>query len=340
MVALAVIVLWAAFLVRGALLVLYVSGLLAIGFSPIVRMIERQHVLPIGTRRFPRWLAILMLYLAILGTVTLVLVLIFPPLVHQAQALWEHIPEAFERVQQFLIDKGLLSRHFTMTEAVARAPGAGGDTVVKVAGGVANVAGGIFGIVTILILTFYILVESANLRHSALQLFPRSRRARIDAAAREVTEKVSAWLAGQLLLSFSIGATSAIGLWALGIPFFYVLGLLSAVGELIPVVGPIISAIPALAVAGTVSIKKVIFVAIFFVLQQQLENHLLVPKIMSRQVGVSAVTVIASLLIGGSLLGIVGAILAVPTVAILQVVLSEVLREDERRPDDRADRRV
>jgi predicted PurR-regulated permease PerM len=340
MVALAVIVLWAAFLVRGALLMIYVSGVLAIGFSPIVRVIERQRLLPIGTGRFPRWLAILILYLAILGTITVVLVLILPPLVHQAQALWARVPEIFERAQQFLIEKGVLKQHLTITEAVARAPGAGGDTVVKVAGTVANVAGGIIGVVTILILTFYILVESASLRRSALQLFPRSRRPRIDAAAREVTEKVSAWLGGQLLLSFSIGATSAIGLWALGIPFFYVLALLSAVGELIPVVGPIISAVPALAVAATVSVKKVVFVAIFFVLQQQLENHILVPKIMSRQVGISAVTVIASLLIGGSLLGIVGAILAVPTAAILQVVLSEVLREDERRPEDRVDRRA
>jgi len=340
MVALAVIVLWAAFLVRRALLMIYVSGVLAIGFSPIVRVIERQHVLPIGTGRFPRWLAILILYLAILGTITLIVVLIFPPLVQQAQALWAHIPEMFDRAQDFLIEEGVLQQRLTISEAVARAPGTNGNTVFKVAGTVANVAGGIFGIVTILILTFYMLVESASLRHSALHLFPSSRRARIDAAARQVTEKVSAWVGGQLLLSGSIGATSAIGLWVLGIPFFYVLALLSAVGELIPVVGPIISAIPALAVAATISFKKVLVVAIFFVLQQQLENHVLVPKIMSRQVGITAVTVIASLLIGVSLLGIVGAILAVPTVAILQVIMSEVLREDEQRPGDRVDRRA
>jgi len=135
---------------------------------------------------------------------------------------------------------------------------------------------------------------------------------------------VSAWLGGQLLLSGIIGSTSAIGLWLLGIPYFYVLALLSGVGELIPVVGPIISAIPAIAVAATVSLNKVILVIVFFVLQQQFENHVLVPKVMERQVGVSAVTVIVALLIGGKLLGIVGAILAVPTAAILQVVLLEL----------------
>ena len=122
--------------------------------------------------------------------------------------------------------------------------------------------------------------------------------------------------------------TSAIGLWLLGIPFFYVLALIAGVGELIPVVGPIISAIPALAVAATVSWNKVLFVLIFFVVQQQFENHVLVPKVMQRQVGVSPVTVIVSLLIGGNLLGILGVLLAVPTAAIIQVLFNELAADE------------
>ena len=114
---------------------------------------------------------------------------------------------------------------------------------------------------------------------------------------------MSAWLAGQLFLGSVIGVTTALGLWLLGIPFFYVLALIAGIVELIPVIGPIISAIPAIAVAITVSWNKALFVIIFFVLQQQFENHVLVPKIMERQVGVSPVTVIVALLIGGSLLG-------------------------------------
>jgi predicted PurR-regulated permease PerM len=326
MTALAGIVLWCAYIVRGALLIVYVSGVLAIGFSPIVRILERQRL---GfARRVPRWLAILILYLAILGTVALVIVLVFPPLVDQAQALWDKLPEMFERAQQFLIGKGWLKEHLTMREAVERAPGTGGDAVSRVARTAASLAGGIFGVVTILILTFYMLVDSLSLREFALRLFPRKHRARADAASRQVMSKVSAWLGGQLLLGGTIGATSAVGLWALGIPYFYVLALLSALGEMIPIVGPILAAIPAIAVASTVSLKKVILVIIFFVVQQQLENHILVPKIMSRQVGLSPVMVIVSLLIGGSLLGVVGALLAVPTAAILQVVASELLSEE------------
>jgi predicted PurR-regulated permease PerM len=327
MTALAVLIFWCGYIVRHVLMIVYVSIVLAIGFSPIVRVIERQTLIPVA-RRLPRWLAILILYLAILGTLALVIALIFPPLVEQAQGLWQRRNEAFEKAQQFLISKGWLTEHLTMREAVERAPGGSGDAVGRVFGAVAGVAGGIFGIVTILILTFYMLVDSWSLRETALRFVPKHQRKRVDAASREVMMKVSAWLGGQLLLAGSIGASSAIGLWALGIPFFYVLALLSAIGEMIPIVGPILSAIPAIAVAATLGVKKTIFVIIFFVIQQQLENHILVPKIMSRQVGLSAVTVIVSLLIGGSLLGIVGAILAVPTAAILQVIANEVLIDD------------
>ena len=333
--ALSVIVLWAAYQVRDVLLLLYVSGLFAIGFSPIVRLIERQKALPIGSRRFPRWLAILILYLGILGTLALVAILVFPPLVDQAQQLWSAKDEMFERAQKFLLDRGLLSEHVTFREAVERAPGAGGGEALgrTVLSAVLGVAGGIVGLLTILILTFYLLVDAGSLRQLLLQLFPVRNRARVDAIARTITTKVSAWLGGQLLLAGIIGSTSAVGLWLLGVPFFYVLALLSAIGELIPIVGPVLAALPAIAVAASVSLNKVLLVIIFFVVQQQIENHVLVPKVMARQVGVSAVTVISALLIGGKLLGIVGAILAVPTAAILQVLFTEWMNSRETGGD-------
>ena len=111
------------------------------------------------------------------------------------------------------------------------------------------------------------------------------------------------------------------------------LALISAIGEMIPVVGPILAAIPAIAIASTVSMKKVLLVVIFFVVQQQLENHVLVPKVMERQVGVSPVAVIVALLIGGTLLGIPGAILAVPSVAIIQVLFMEWMESRDAKPD-------
>ena len=330
MAALAVIVLWCLYLVRDELLLIYVSCLLALGFSPLVRVIERQRLLPIRstTLRVPRWVAILVPYVAILGTIGLVVAVIWPPLLAQARALWAQLPDMFDRGQRFLVGKGLLNEHLTLREAIERAQGPGGAAAEKVAGAVLGLAGGIFGILTILVLSLYILIDADNLRTSMLRLFPAEQRPRVSAVSREAMVKVSAWLGGQILLASVIATTSAIGLWALGIPFFYVLALICGIGEMIPVIGPVLAAIPALAIAATISLQKTILVLIFLIAQQQLESNFLVPRIMSRHVGVSPVTVLVALLIGASLLGIVGAILAVPTAAILQVVANQMLAED------------
>ncbi len=179
-----------------------------------------------------------------------------------------------------------------------------------------------------LILTFYLLVEGNRLLDSLVRILPREERARGRVLARVITEKVSAWLGGQLLLGAIIGTTAAIGLWLIGIPYFYVLALIAGIGELIPVVGPVLSALPAIGVALSVSPTLALAVIVFYFFQQQFENHVLVPKVMSKQVGVSPVTVIVALLLGGSLLGLLGAILAVPSAAIVQLLFEELVLSD------------
>jgi predicted PurR-regulated permease PerM len=332
MTALVVVVVWALFLARTALLLIYVSGVLAIGFGPAVRLIEKQRLLPVGSRRFPRWLAILTIYFIILGSLTVVGMMVLPPLVDQARDLGQRLPEMLDRAQTWLINKGVLTHRITLREAVEQAPGSPGDTVGTVVGAVTGVVGGIFGLVTILILTFYLLVESDNLYRTFKRMFPVEHRDRASVIARDISIKVSAWLNGQLILAATIGASAALGLWLLGVPYFYVLALIAAIGEMIPVVGPILSAVPAVLVALTVSPQKALAVIIFFFVQQQFENHVLVPKIMERQVGISAAFVIIALLFGGSLLGILGAILAVPTAAIIQVLFQELYANEERHP--------
>jgi predicted PurR-regulated permease PerM len=315
---------WTLFLVRNTLLLIYIAGLVAIGLAPLVESIQRHRV---GTYRPPRWVSILAIYLVFIGILVGVSVLIVPPLVEQARALWSELPDMLSRGQQWLIDRGLLSRELTIREAVEQAPGSGGDAVGRVIGAVWGFFGGIFGLITILILAFYFLLDASRLVATFVRLFPRDERARVEDACVRISAKVSAWLAGQLLLAAIIGTTAALGLGLMGVPYFYVLALIAAIGEMIPIVGPILAAIPAVAVAFTVSPALALGVTVFFLIQQQAENHILVPKIMERQVGVSAVVVIIALLVGGSLLGIVGAILAVPTAAILQVLFEELRPE-------------
>jgi predicted PurR-regulated permease PerM len=322
--ALTTAIVWGAFLARDALLVIYISILVAIGLSPLVEFLEQRRS---KTKRLPRWAAILFIYLVLVGTFIGVAILIVPPLVEQARELWAALPMLLHRAQQWLLDRGLISRELTIQEAVQQSPVGGSDAVGTVLGAVWGLVGGIFGVITMLILAFYLLVDFDQLVRFFIRLFPKSERPRVRDATLRVTTKVSAWLGGQLLLSAIIGSSAALGLWLMGVPYFYVLALLAAIGEMIPVIGPILSAIPALIVALTVSPALALGVLVFFFVQQQFENHVLVPKVMERQVGISAVAVIVALLIGGSLLGIVGAILAVPTAAILQVLFEELSNE-------------
>ena len=316
---------WMSFLVRDTLLLIYVAGLIAVGLSPLVESIEQQDFA--GRIRLPRWAAILSVYLLIATVVVAIGLLMVPTVVTQARDFWSAAPDLLHRVQQWLIERRLLSREITFIEAVQRAPVDGSDAVGTVLSAVWGFVGGVFGVLTILIIAFYLLLDADNIVRTIVRLFPRHERTRVNHAFHRAAGKVSAWLGGQLLLGAIIGTSAAMGLWILGVPYFYVLALIAGVGELIPIVGPVLSAIPAILVALAVSPPMALGVAVFFIVQQQVENHVLVPRVMSRQVGISPVVVILALLIGGSLLGIVGAILAVPTAAILQVLLQELFAE-------------
>ena len=323
--ALTVFICWALWEVRDALMIVYISALVAIGLSPLVNALERKRLTRL---RVPRWAAILVIYLCIIGASVGVAILVVPPIVQQARELARELPRLLHQGQQWLVDRGFLAREISAQEAVQTASSSGAqDTIGLLVNAVWGFVGGVFGLITILVLAFYLLVDSSGLVHVFVRLFPPEKRGQVQDACRRVTNKVSAWLGGQLLLATIIGSTAALGLFLMGVPFFYVLALIAGVGEMIPIVGPILSAIPAIAVALSVKPTLALAVIAFFFAQQQLENHILVPRIMQRQVGISAVFVIIALLIGGSLLGVIGAILAVPTAAILQVVFEELMSE-------------
>lgn len=323
--ALTVALTWGAYLARGALLLVYISALFAIGLAPLVALVERLPVVRGG--RLPRWAAILAIYLCFLALVAGLAVLVIPPMVEQARGLWSAVPQMLHQGQQSLIDRGLLARELSVQEAMQQSPVGGSDAVGTIIGAVWGFLGGLFGFVTILILSFYLLLDSNSLVRTFVRLFPLQERPRVEGACLRASGKVSAWLGGQLLLAGIIGGTAALALFLMGVPYFYVLALIAGIGEMIPIVGPLVAAIPAVAVAFTVSPTLAFGVALFFLVQQQVENNVLVPKIMARQVGVSAAGVMMALLFGGTLLGVVGAILAVPTVAILQVVFEEAFPE-------------
>jgi predicted PurR-regulated permease PerM len=319
--------LWAA---REALMLVYVSALIAMGFSPLVRLIARPQS---GRRHVPRWLAILVIYVAIVGVVVLLGLAIVPPLVAQAEALWSRIPDELDKLQTFLISHHLMARRFTLEQAVQSAPsGTGTNAVGTVLVAISTVIGGLFGLITILILSFYLLIEAQAMFEYVIRFVPAGHRGDVATAAREAVAKVSAWLRAQFVLAGVMGTFAAVGLGLMSVPYFYVVALVAAIGETIPIIGPIIGGITAVAVALTVSPKLAFTVGAYFLVLHQLEANILVPKIMERRVGVSPVAVMVALLIGGALWGLVGAILAIPTAAILSVVVEEIAasRDDVR----------
>jgi predicted PurR-regulated permease PerM len=320
--AILVAILWAA---REALLLIYISALIAMGFSPIVGVLER-------VRGVPRWLAILVIYLAIVAVLVLIGLMIIPPLVAQAAMLWAKMPAFFNEFQTYLIKHKLMLHRVTLEEAVQSAPtGTGGNAVGTVLVAISSLIGGVFGFITILILSFYLLIEAQSMFDALMRFAPAGHRADVATAARQAVIKVSAWLRAQLVLAGVMGVFATIGLYLLGVPYFYVIALIAAIGETIPIVGPIIGGITAVAVAITVSPQLALTVGGYFLVLHQLEANVLVPKIMERGVGVSPVVVMIALLIGGALWGLVGAILAIPTAAIISVIVSEFASEEDVR---------
>jgi predicted PurR-regulated permease PerM len=328
--AITMIALWTLYLVRGPLLTLYVCVLFATGLGPLVRWIERQRFIAIGKRRLPRPVAILLIYATVIGSIAGIGYAVIPSMVRQSQQFVKELPELIDRGQRRLVSWGVISPDSSYKELLQQSPIGGGDAVTMLMTTLWGFVGGLFGLVTILLLTFYMLVESQAIFDFFVRLFPRERRQKVAEVSVLVTSKVSAWLGGQIFLGFLIGVTTAIGLGLMGVPYFFVLALIAGIGEMIPMIGPLISAVPAIAVAFTVSPGLALGVAIFFLVQQQLENAVLVPKLMGETVGLSAVTVITALVIGSELLGFAGALLAVPTAAIIQVLVEELyLKETE-----------
>nr|MDQ3044265.1 AI-2E family transporter [Chloroflexota bacterium] len=194
---------------------------------------------------------------------------------------------------------------------------------------VTGVGGGIFGALALLAITFYYLMEKALLRRLVLLEVRPESRARVNRVWDDVEAKVGGWLRGQLTLCLIIGLTATVGYAIMDVRFWPLLGLWAGITEIIPILGPWLGGIPAVILALTQSWQKALIVTGFIVLLQLLENTVLVPRIMKGAVGLSPLTVFVAILAGTELMGIVGAVLAIPIAALIQVIITDYL--DARR---------
>jgi predicted PurR-regulated permease PerM len=324
---------WLLVQVRTIIVILILAILLAAAIEPLVHRLRR--------RGFRRGQAILTVYAGILLTLIVSIYLIVPPLITQATGLVESIPAILEnlRNQAIASDNRFIQtsvyRTILRLESAYREfsenPRIEGRTAL---GWFTTALGFLFASVTTMIVAFYWMTEKAIIKRLILGFFPLRHRDRAHSLWDTIEARLGGWTRGQLVLMLTIGVLSAIGYLLLGLDFWLPLGIFAGLTEIIPFIGPYIGGGAAVLVALTVSWQKALLVIGFVVLLQQLENAVLVPRVMRNAVGMTPLTVVVAVLVGGVVLGPIGSIIAIPVGAACQVLIADLLKQRQDEPDE------
>lgn len=296
------------------LVLVFVAVILASGLAPLVDGLRsRVHV--------GRGLTILIVYGSFLATVVALALVIVPTASDQLGRVAASLPPLFDRARAWAatLQPAELSRNVTALIATAQSglsPATG--QVVEIG---FTVAQAIMAVLTLLTVVYFWLTERARLQRYTLAFVPQERRVSTHAAWNAAEDRLGRWVRGELILMGTIGLATAIAYTLLGVPAALLLGLFSALAEAIPIVGPLIGAIPAVLVAATVSPQLAITVAGVYLVLQIIEGNVLVPVVMRNTIGISPFLVILSVLIGGAAGGFAGALLAVPIAAVGEIVI-------------------
>lgn len=318
--------------VREILLLIFIAAVIAAGIAPAVqriRVLWRYWF----HRNLARGPAVMIVYLPFVAVVVTASLLLVPRLVSDFRELSANLPVLIERniVQPLEAYVPMTAVREMLREGI-EIPQSSVFTFMR---GAAMTVG---AVLAVLFMVAYMLIDVHRLRNLILLIYPADVRGERRQTLHRMAKRMSSWLSGQLLLALIIGSTTFVGLLLLRVPYALPLAILAAIGETIPVVGPIVSSLPALAVAILHSPWQFWGVLLFYVLLQKFENYFVVPRVMSRKVSVSPLAIIIAFMMGAALLGIVGAILAIPIAAIVQVAFEEVFvsRRERRQDVDRA----
>ncbi|MFC1755804.1 AI-2E family transporter [Patescibacteria group bacterium] len=291
-----------------------ISLLITISLEHTIQFFAVQHVLK---REIGRSFAVLITYLIIFLVGSLAITLGLDPVITQTQRL---IQTLINNQEIFTFGGNI---QFSLSEIVT--------TILDASGGVLSATRSIFNNVTalisILIMAIYMSIDWINIKSRFVLIFKEKDRKKVEQTIVNVENNTGVWLKGQLFLMFVIGFLSYIGLKIVGVEFALALGIMAGIFEIIPIIGPLISAVVAFLVAIVSSPIKAFIIVGVFVLIQNIENNFLIPKIMSEVSGMSPLVILIGLLVGGNLFGIVGTIVAVPVLMISHVIIKSVLDE-------------
>ena len=311
------ILLLLAYQVRSVLLLVYLSALFAVVLAPAIDTIRK---LKIGRWQPGRGLALIVLVLAVITALTIFFSLAVPPIVHDARELAQNWPSKIGQVNE------RLNRiPFVQDLDVSKIQEYAGRLLGGALNVVQNVAGGVFTIFTWIILTSYFILDGERAFYWALSMFERGSRERLERTMIKAEVRMRNWLVGQGLLMLTLGVTSTIVFGFLGLKYFYVLGVITGLLNIVPIIGPVVALLLTSTVALVDAPIKVLGVLAFFGIYQQVETAFLTPKIMKTTVDLPPLAVIIALSLGGTIAGVVGALIAVPTAALCAVLIGEYL---------------
>jgi predicted PurR-regulated permease PerM len=317
-----------AWVLRAELVLLYVSGLFAVVLSPVVASVGRFRV---GRWQPFKGRAIPILLLAAVGAVAAFGFLALPPAIDDFQQFAGEMPTRLPALAQRL-QSIPLAQHLAASSLIAQAQSFAGQAATYLLGSIKGWASQLFNLAMGCILTIYFLLEGEHTYAWFLSLIPHGSRDRLDRTLQQARVRMDKWLLGQGSLMLILGVTSTLVFLVLRVRYAYALGVLMGALNLIPVLGGAIGITLALLSAAIDSWGRVVGVAVFYLVYVQIENSFLTPRIMKNRVGLSGLAVLAALLVGSALAGVLGAMVSVPTAVLVEVLLEEyAVQEHEPR---------
>jgi predicted PurR-regulated permease PerM len=302
---------------RSVLIIIGLAFFIAAGLDPIVGWLVRH--------RMPRWAAVLTVIACGLGIAAAFLAAAIPPLAGEATALAHQIPHYMHDLQNRNSQLGRLNVKYHLQDRLTKLVANGGGSVVGgVLGAGALVLGTVSAILAVIVLSIYFLAGLPQIKMFGYRLVPHSRRPRVILIGDEILAKVGGYVLGNFITSAIAGLGTYIWLVAWGVPYPLLLGMFVAFLDLIPVIGSTIGGAVVTLVALTVSLPVALATLAFYVGYRLAEDYLIVPRIMGRTVQVPAIVSLVAVLIGGILLGIVGALIAIPVAAAVRLLLQEI----------------
>jgi predicted PurR-regulated permease PerM len=300
------------------LVLIGVAFFLAVGLEPAASWLV--------THGLRRWLATTLVFVAFFAVTGGFVAAAIPPLAQQAGDFIHQVPQYLQQAQDHSSTIGRLNDRFHLQQRITdRINGSGGSAVNEVVSAGTAVLGALADALIVIVLTVYFVIDMPRIRTALYRLVPHTRRPRAILIGDEIFAKVGAYVLGNALISAITGAATFIWLLAFDVPYPLLLAIFVAVLDLVPIVGSTIAGTVVAAVALTVSPLVCIATIVFFIVFRFVEDYLLVPRIIGRVMKVPGLITVIAVLVGGALLGIVGALVAIPIAAALQLLTQEVL---------------